>query len=64
MIRTEVRSTLGDSHLGHVYPDGPQDRGGLCYCINSTSLPFIYLEEMQEAGYGEIIEQVEKRVIE
>ena len=64
MIRTEVRSTHGDSHLGHVYPDGPQDRGGQCYCINSAALRFIHLEEMQEAGYGETIEQDEKRVIE
>ena len=64
MIRTEVRSTHGDSHLGHVYPDGPQHRGGLYYCINTASLRFIHLEERQEAGYGEHIDQVEKRVIE
>jgi peptide-methionine (R)-S-oxide reductase len=59
MIRTEVRSTHGDSHLGHVFPDGPQDRGGLRYCINSASLRFIHRDEMEELGYGEFINQVE-----
>lgn len=59
MIRTEVRSTHGDSHLGHVFPDGPQDRGGLRYCINSASLRFIHRDEMQELGYGQYINQVE-----
>ena len=60
MIRTEVRSHYGDSHLGHVFPDGPNDRGGLRYCINSASLRFIHLEEMEAEGYGEYITQVEK----
>ena len=59
MIRTEVRSTHGDSHLGHVFEDGPADRGGLRYCINSASLRFIHRDEMEAAGYGAYLNQVE-----
>ncbi len=59
MIRTEVRSTHGDSHLGHVFPDGPTDRGGLRYCINSASLKFIHRDDMAAEGYGAYIDQVE-----
>ena len=60
MIRTEVRSTHGDSHLGHVFPDGPRDRGGLRYCINSASLRFVHRDDMEAEGYGEYLDQVEE----
>lgn len=55
MIRTEVRSKYGDSHLGHVFPDGPKDKGGLRYCINGAALRFIKKEDLVKEGYGEYL---------
>lgn len=58
MIRSEVRSQNGDSHLGHVFEDGPKDSGGLRYCINSASLLFIHRNEMESEGYIDYIKHI------
>ena len=59
MVRTEVRSRHGDSHLGHVFEDGPPDQGGLRFCINSASLRFVHRDDMAAQGYGDYLDQVE-----
>jgi peptide-methionine (R)-S-oxide reductase len=61
MSRTEVRSSHGDSHLGHVFDDGPKDAGGLRYCINSASLRFIPLDELDGEGYGDYLRLFEAK---
>jgi methionine-R-sulfoxide reductase len=61
MARTEVRSSKGDSHLGHVFDDGPTDKGGLRYCINSASLRFIPVEKLKEEGYAQYLPLFENK---
>merc|ERR1711862_1004833 len=52
--RTEMRSPIADSHLGHIFPDGPKDRGGMRHCANSASLRFVPVEDMEKEGFGEL----------
>ena len=61
MTRTEVRSIKGNSHLGHLFTDGPKDKGGLRYCINSASLRFIPKDKMVDEGYGEYLKLLTSR---
>lgn len=60
MTRTELRSALGNSHLGHVFPDGRPEWGGLRYCINPASLRFVRRDDMESQGYGDYLDQIEE----
>lgn len=55
MKRVEVKSQIGDSHLGHLFPDGPKEDGGMRYCINGSALRFVALEDMEKEGYGDLL---------
>ena len=61
MRRVEVRSRHGDSHLGHLFPDGPRESGGMRYCINSASLRFIPVDQLEQAGYAEFVPVFKKQ---
>ena len=60
MERTEVRAKDSDAHLGHLFDDGPEDKGGMRYCMNSASLRFIPVDKLKEEGYGEYLPLFEK----